>query len=126
MIRIIRNKSHQLPPGEQGMLILVDEELTPFPTKRPKYGPLVRELEEYVFEFPQMAGVVMVLPFGDPNTKAFSAHGRNWAAWRKLGPGFLAQDRVLVLNRYARPSLDERVIAALGGPTVVRITRDRD
>src|SRR5207249_12291058 len=117
LVRIIRKKVLQLPRESLGLLIVVDSELHPRPVERPRYSPLVKALEEYVFGQPQLAGLLMILPFGDPSARPFSTRGDSWVAWRKVGPAFLVEDRILVLNPYASSSLDERVTAAVGLPS---------
>jgi hypothetical protein len=116
LIRTIRRKAAQLAPTWVGMLVVVDNELHVSPWEHPSYSPVVLELEEYVFEHPQLAGVLIVLPFQAPEAPSFVDSGDSWVAWRKIGPVVLVEDRILIRNRYAKTRLHEKILAALGCP----------
>jgi len=114
LVRTIRRKAAQLPVDHAGLLIAVDNGLHVSPWERPSYTSVVTELEEYVFEHSQLAGVLIIVPFQAPDAPPFRDSGDNWVAWRKPGPVVMVEDRILILNRYAKIRLDEKVLTALG------------
>ncbi len=116
LARTTRRKAAQLPEGNPGVLVIVDDALHVSPWELPDFSPVVDGVEEYVYEHRRLTGLLVILPFSAAQAKPFTSHGENWIAWRKIGPVSLFEDRIFIRNRYAEGPIDERVLAAVGCP----------
>ena len=113
----IEDKVEQLPKDDPGLLVIFDNELMTRDFEAPDYSGVVEGIEEAVFEYPNLAGLLLVIDMGGiPKAPGFSMSKDDWCAWRLHGPDFLVQDRIFVRNRYSPHVLDERILKALGWP----------
>ncbi len=114
----IEDKVEQLPKDGPGLLVIFDSELMTRDFEAPDYSWVVEGVEEAVFEYADLAGLLLVIDMGGaPKAPGFSMSKDHWCAWRLHGPSILVQDRIFIRNRYSPHVLDQRILMALGWPS---------
>ncbi len=113
----IEDKVEQLPKDSPGLLVIFDSEFMTRDFEAPDYSWVVAGVEEAVFEYADLAGLLLVIDMGGiPKAPELAMSKDHWCAWRLHGPSILVQDRIFIRNRYSPYVLDERLLKAPGWP----------
>ncbi len=108
--RKIEKKAGQLPPGAPGLIIIFDDEIVPKQFEAPDYRPIILELDETVFEFPDLAGVVIAIDDKFGLYSRFPRSGEYWMTCRRGVSTSRQQDIIFIRNRYSPHVLDSRIL----------------
>ncbi len=111
----IREKAHQLPSNVPGFVVIFDSELTGLNSSNG--AAFAEAIEERVFEHPHLGALLVAHSYIDFRVESLQVRRENWAMWRKIGPGFYVEERLLILNKYARWPVNQKLLQALGCPS---------
>lgn len=111
---VIKDKASQLPKNEPGILVIFDSNLLTARFESHDYSGVVANIEEAVFEFPNLQGVLLIVEYHETGAAELSMDGGTWFAWRQKGPDWAVSDRVFIRNRYSASEPDKRILAAFG------------
>lgn len=112
----IKEKASQLPTNEPGILIVFDSRLLTARFKSSDYSGVVENIEEAVFDFPHLVGLLLIIEFQDPTAADLFAAEGHWFAWRQKSHGWAVSDRIFIQNKYSATVPDVRILAAFGLP----------
>ncbi len=112
----IKEKAKQLPKNEPGILVIFDPSLSGIHLVSPDYSGVVANIEEAVFEFPFLSGLLLIIEYNDSQASDLSLARGHWFAWRRKGHGWAVEDRIFIQNRYSVTGPEKRFLAAFGWP----------